>query len=43
MTISIRFDSSYTHAKSFPTKFRDKRQAVVFKAIYCLHKSAGVC
>ena len=37
---SIRFNSSYTHAKSFPTKFRDnRRRAVVFKAIYCLYKT----
>jgi len=40
MTISIRFNSSYTHAKSFPTKFRDnRRRVVVFKAIYCLYKT----
>jgi len=40
MTISIRFNSSYTHAKSFPTKFRDNRcRAVVFKAIYCRYKT----
>ena len=37
---SIRFDSSYAHAKSFPTKFRDNRRwAVVFKATYCLYKT----
>jgi len=40
MTISIWFDSSYPHAKSFPTKFRDnRRRAVVFKATYWLYKT----
>ena len=40
MTISIRFNSSYTHSKSFPTKFRDNRcWVVVFKAIYCLYET----
>ena len=40
MTISIRFNSSYRHAKSFPTKFRDnRRRVVVFKATYCLYKT----
>lgn len=39
-SISIRFNSSYTHSKSFPTKFRDNRRwAVVFKAIYCLYET----
>ena len=36
----FRFDSSYVHAKSFPTKFRDnRRRAVVFKVTYCLYKT----
>ena len=40
MTISIRFDSSYVHAKPFPTKVRDnRRRAVVFKSTYCLYKT----
>jgi len=36
----FRFDSSYVHAKSFPTKFRhNRRRAVVFKVTYCLYKT----